>query len=73
VPATPAPTAGDTAATTQAPAAPSATTTAPEAAPQAPATEGPAAPDFSLDLADGSQFVLSDEQKPVYLVFWAEW
>jgi len=35
--------------------------------------EGPAAPDFAFALADGSSFTLSDEQKPVYLVFWAEW
>lgn len=35
--------------------------------------EGPAAPDFTLALGDGSTFTLSDEQKPVYMVFWAEW
>jgi uncharacterized low-complexity protein len=35
--------------------------------------EGPAAPDFTFALADGSGFSLSGEQKPVYLVFWAEW
>ena len=35
--------------------------------------EGPAAPDFTFALSDGSSFSLSDEQKPVYLVFWAEW
>ena len=35
--------------------------------------DGPAAPDFTFALADGSSFSLSDEQKPVYLVFWAEW
>ena len=39
----------------------------------APQVEGPAAPDFVLALADGSSFSLTDEQKPVYLVFWAEW
>ncbi len=33
----------------------------------------PRAIDFELALADGSTFRLSDEQKPVYLVFWAEW
>ena len=38
-----------------------------------PQIEGPAAPDFTFALADGSTFSLSDEQKPVYLVFWAEW
>jgi len=31
------------------------------------------APDFQLELGDGSTFNLRDEQKPVYLVFWAEW
>jgi ABC-type Fe3+-hydroxamate transport system substrate-binding protein len=37
--------------------------------------EGPLAPDFTLALgADGSEtFVLSQEAKPVYMVFWAEW
>jgi len=38
-----------------------------------PQIEGPAAPDFVFALADGSSFSLSDQQKPVYLVFWAEW
>ncbi len=41
--------------------------------PAAPAPDGPSAPDFSLALADGGTFVLSQEQKPVYLIFWAEW
>lgn len=37
--------------------------------------EGPIAPDFTLALGeDGSEtFVLSEEAKPVYMVFWAEW
>ena len=35
--------------------------------------DGPPAPDFSLALADGTEFILSAEQKPVYMVFWAEW
>lgn len=35
--------------------------------------DGPPAPDFELVLSDGSTFRLSDEQKPVYIVFWAEW
>ena len=37
--------------------------------------DGEAAPDFTLALAlgDGGTFTLSDEQKPVYMVFWAEW
>jgi hypothetical protein len=44
----------------------------------APATErerpdGPDAPDFTLALGQGGSFTLSAEQKPVYMVFWAEW
>ena len=35
--------------------------------------DGPPAPDFTMTLNDGSTFTLSEEQKPVYLVFWAEW
>jgi len=35
--------------------------------------DGPPAPDFILALADGTEFTLSAEQKPVYMVFWAEW
>jgi len=35
--------------------------------------EGVAAPDFTLALGEGGEFTLSDEQKPVYMVFWAEW
>jgi len=31
------------------------------------------APDFTLELGDGGEFVLSEGAKPVYLVFWAEW
>lgn len=31
------------------------------------------APDFSLLLSDGSTFVLSEEARPVMMVFWAEW
>lgn len=31
------------------------------------------APDFSLPLGDGGTFVLSEEARPVFLVFWAEW
>ena len=38
-----------------------------------PVVDGPEAPDFALTLGSGDTFVLSDEQKPVYLVFWAEW
>ena len=37
--------------------------------------DGPLAPDFTLALgADGAgTFVLSQEVKPVFMVFWAEW
>lgn len=38
-----------------------------------PVVEGPAAPDFTLALGDGGEFTLSAEEKPVYLIFWAEW
>lgn len=38
-----------------------------------PPLDGPAAPDFSLELSDGSTFLLSQESRPVYMVFWAEW
>lgn len=44
------------------------TTVATEAAP-----EGPEAPDFTLALRSGGKFTLSEEAKPVYMVFWAEW
>lgn len=33
----------------------------------------PTAPDFSLELGEGGTFTLSEGEKPVYLVFWAEW
>lgn len=31
------------------------------------------APDFTLELADGGRFTLSESDRPVYIVFWAEW
>ena len=31
------------------------------------------APDFTLTMGSGDTFVLSEEARPVYLVFWAEW
>lgn len=37
------------------------------------AVEGPEAPGFTLELADGSEFVLSAEDRVTFLVFWAEW
>lgn len=33
----------------------------------------PFAPDFTLELGDGGSYTLSEAEKPVYLVFWAEW
>ena len=44
-----------------------------EAPPASPSVDGPPAPDFELVLADGGSFSLADEQKPTYMVFWAEW
>ena len=35
--------------------------------------EGDPAPGFSLVLSDGTEFTLAGEERPVYLVFWAEW
>jgi hypothetical protein len=35
--------------------------------------ERPVAPDFTLQLGEGGSYTLSDGEKPVYLVFWAEW
>lgn len=35
--------------------------------------DGEPAPDFTLALGDGGTFTLSAEQKPVYMIFWAEW
>lgn len=32
-----------------------------------------ALPDFALELGTGGTFVLSEEARPVFLVFWAEW
>jgi hypothetical protein len=36
-------------------------------------SDRPLAPDFTLELGDGGSFTLSEGEKPVYLVFWAEW
>lgn len=33
----------------------------------------PPAPDFTLELGGGGSYTLSEGEKPVYLVFWAEW
>ena len=37
------------------------------------APEEPTAPDFTLALEPSGEFVLSQEVKPVYMIFWAEW
>lgn len=37
------------------------------------AVDGPPAADFEMELSDGSTFALADAEKPVYMVFWAEW
>jgi len=44
-----------------------------EAPSVSPSFTGPPAPDFDLALANGGTFSLTDEQKPTYVVFWAEW
>ena len=49
--------------------APSDTTSAPDEA----QSDGPMAHDFELALQPTGEFVLSQEVKPVYMVFWAEW
>jgi len=61
----------DTTATT--PTIPTSGTTGTTPTTTATAAEGPVAPDFTLDLGSGGTFVLSEETRPVYLVFWAEW
>jgi hypothetical protein len=42
-------------------------------APEATTPDGPSAPDFTLALGDGTSFSLSEESKPVYMIFWADW
>ena len=57
-----------------------ATTSVPEGTNAGGSSERPApdpsreiAPDFTLELSGGSTFVLSEEARPVFMVFWAEW
>ena len=47
------------------------TTDTPDAT--SPASDRMVAPDFTLALGTGGTFTLSESEKPVYLVFWAEW
>lgn len=68
--------AADAVSSTVASATATSTTRAPETNTTAGAetvADGPIAPDFQLELADGSTFALSAAEKPVYVVFWAEW
>ncbi len=44
-----------------------------DAPPTTPSFDGPPAEDFALALADGGTFQPSAEEKPIYLIFWAEW
>ena len=67
----PAPTEGTTAPGSAAPSSTSSTTST-VGRPPLP-TGAAAAPDFDLVLADGSTFSLRDADRPIYLVFWAEW
>ncbi|MCI0677495.1 MAG: TlpA family protein disulfide reductase [Actinobacteria bacterium] len=60
---------GDPVATTGAPVA--TTTTAPVTTMTGTGRE--IAPDFTLDLNEGGSYTLSETDKPVFLVFWAEW
>ncbi|MCP3975009.1 MAG: hypothetical protein GY720_11015 [bacterium] len=48
-------------------------TTGATAETEAPRTDGTPAPGFVAVLSDGSEFQLGAHDKPVYLVFWAEW
>lgn len=55
---------------------PTTTTTAPEPSTtlQTTTTSGRlAAPGFTLELGEGGTYALGESDKPVYLVFWAEW
>lgn len=42
-------------------------------APPTTVSDRPVAPDFTLALGEGGSYTLSEGEKPVYLVFWAEW
>ena len=36
-------------------------------------SDAPPAPDFTMALADGETFTLSEQVMPVYMIFWADW
>lgn len=71
----------NTASSTQASTTPGSDTTGPVDIPGTTEPAGPTttmsdrevAPDFTLELGDGGSYTLSQGEKPVYLVFWAEW
>ena len=74
VDATEAPETTEAPGSTQATGAQSETTTTPSAeGPTTTASGRPVAPDFTLDLGTGGTYTLYEGEKPVYLVFWAEW
>jgi len=50
---------------------PTATATTSDAVREKP--DGNPAPDFVLALGEGGEFSPSSEDKPIYMVFWAEW
>jgi hypothetical protein len=64
---------GESSATSEPSTEQSASESANSSADKRPLPEGPAAPDFSLALEPSGEFVLSQEVKPVYMIFWAEW
>jgi hypothetical protein len=49
------------------------TTTPTSDGPTTTASGRPVAPDFTLELGTGGTYTLYEGEKPVYLVFWAEW
>lgn len=59
--------------TTDQPQGTTATTTEAVDTPGTTLSDRPLAPDFTLELGDGGSYTLSEGEKPVYLVFWAEW
>ncbi len=71
-PGTEAPLVTEGPAATESPAAPATTGPLPTA-PPVPVPDGPPAPDFTLAMGDGTSFTLSEEARPVFMVFWAEW